>query len=1385
MGVGFGESVLTFMVGDLFLRCNMKNALALRGVRVYWAVMAALLLCTCNVMAQNHLPNPSYEVNTGCPTFVTQLANATPWEIPAGHGGSPDYIHVCGTNPWVQVPNNAFGSQMPATGDAYIGFCLYYQSFANFREYAYVPLTQPLVAGTTYRMEVNYSLADNSMFATDKLQFYFSNAAPTWPGGGMGPMTTLVPQTMIPTGTYLTDKVNWVAVGANYTAVGGETHVTIGNFLDDANTPTISVPGGNDAFCFIYLDDVSLVPINVATASADTSICPGTCAELWANGAGPYTWTTTTNPTPFATTDTVVVCPTVTTSYIVTGTSFIDTVTVTVLPPAPTVGLGNDTTICVGQSVVLNAGTQTGNTILWNPGGASTQTITVNASGEYEVVVSNVCGADSDSVVVTVAPLPVPALGADVELCAGASQVLNPGAGFAGYAWSTGSTASTITVSTSGTYSVTVTSGDGCEAADTVVVSVALPLSAVTSGVGVTCFGGSNGSAAVLATGTGPFDYVWSAPGNPTTAAIAGLAAGTYTVTVTDDYGCTTTAQVTISQPNAVVVTTFGTGESCPGRNDGVANATASGGVLPYNFQWSNGQSGQMIDSLSPGTYTVVVTDGNGCTSNGTYTVVAGIGVTVVTSGNPAFCEGEGGDTVFASAGGANGPFYYQWWCSATLGNCGLDSIFDNDPIANPTQSGWYYVQATDQTGCQSTPDSIYVTVLPKPIVDAGPDQFICGDSAPCVVLTPTISGAPGPYTPLWMPATGLNNPNIMNPCARPDTTTIYTLVVQGGNGCQSEFTTTDTLATVTVHVNPIPVADAGVDKDICLGDSVMLQAVGHGAGPVYDFEWSPSTGLNNPLIINPKASPPSTTTYTLVVWSNGCPSYGDPVQVRVHTQPTVDAGPARDLCYGDSVLIDAKAGGDSTASYSFLWWPAAGLDNPVLEDPTVSPGATGWYFVQATSNYGCGESLDSVLLSIRPTPVAEAGMNLQLCLGDSVQLQGSYSWATAETAPASQVQLNWVPGVNMSDPQVAQPWLVPTVSGVYALNATVGLCSTVDSVLVTVTPYPEITLTADTTVACEGDTIHLSAVGGIGGVIYTWSPAAGLGNPGSGETTALPDSSVTYTVIANESGCRDTASIDLRIIPQPKAEFLHSETHGCAPLPVHFTEVSGDGIFRTWFLGDGSAISNDNSFGHVFEVPGRYGVSLQVVGEGGCTGVSDTAWIEVAGAPVAAFVSDPEAPASLNLLEGIVHFENLTTGAVGYAWSLGDGNSSTAVSPVHTYRAEGTYYVTLTATSAEGCVSSVVHGPYVIVAPDLFIPNVFSPNGDGVNDVFLVEYLGSQPFQMDVFDRWGVRMYTSNHRVDGWDGRNGNGVAVPDGVYFYTVRVGDREYVGNVTVVR
>ncbi len=821
-----------------------------------------------------------------------------------------------------------------------------------------------------------------------------------------------------------------------------------------------------------------------------------------------------------------------------------------------------------------------------------------------------------------------------------------------------------------------------------------------------------------------------------------------------------------------------------------VTQLSAQGGQF---YDWSPGDylSDSTIASpfASPPvsiTYTVIVSDTNGCVDT------ASVDVNVTTyeaeAGPPvSFCEGSGGAQLIAGpVTGIPGPFWYQWWCDSTSTNCGLDSVFDDDPIALPTDTTTYYLQITDDNGCLSKIDSTVVNVLPAPIADAGPDVAICAQPAPGVVLSGSFSNAPGPFDFYWTPSTGLNDSLLLNPYSRPDTTTIYTLVGVSANGCSSSPTTVNPLATIIVTVNPEPIADAGPDIDICYGDTARLQGIASGAGPLYEFEWSPYRDLSDSSAANPYAFPSTTTEYILNVFSNGCPSVGDTITLTIHTIPTPDPGNTIELCLGETGQLDAFASGDSSASYTFQWSPFLGLNDPTLENPLVTPDTVTWYTVVATSSWGCASSPDSVLVNVLPTPIAEAGPNQQICSGDTLTLPGSYYYTT--TGPVtdpSLIYFSWNPASTLSDSTLNSPDAFPVQSTIYYLDVAYNNCRTTDSMIMVVIPPINPELVADTNVICSGDSIQLLASGGLGSVDYNWIPIDGLSDASIPNPMAAPITSTLYQVVQMESGCYDTAEVFIEVIPSPVASYLTSTREGCAPFQVSFLDNSSDVINYIWTFGDSSIVSNQPNALHTYDTPGEYYASLTVVNRGACSDIQDSILIRVFDPIIAEFSAIPGWPSQLDLPNGEVEFTDLSVQSSYWSWDFGDGITSAEMNPTHTYQQPGTYYVTLRVYSEEGCPSEVVHGPFVVVTPDLYIPNVFSPNGDNINDEFRVEYSGSQSFKLQIFDRWGLKHYETQNKEAGWKGTNLNGVLLPEGVYYYRIWIGDKDFAGPLTLVR
>ncbi|WP_421920184.1 hypothetical protein [Marinifilum sp.] len=441
----------------------------------------------------------------------------------------------------------------------------------------------------------------------------------------------------------------------------------------------------------------------------------------------------------------------------------------------PTVDLGMDQETCAGGSITLDAD-NTGSTYLWNTG-ASTQSITVSVSGNYSVAVTDANGCSAtDDVNVTVHPNPTVDLGMDQQTCAGGSITLDAGNTGSTYLWSNGSTSQSITVSTSGNYSVVVTDANGCSATDDVNVTVH-PNPTVDLGMDQeTCAGGS----ITLDAGNTGSTYLWNT--GASTQSITVSASGNYSVFVTDANGCSATDDVNVTvHPNPTVDLGMDQ-QTCAG-----GSITLDAGNTGSTYLWNTGASTQSIAVSTSGNYSVVVTDANGCSATDD--------VNVTVHPNPTVDLGMDQETC---AGGS---------ITLDAGNTGSTYLWSNGSTSQSitvSTSGNYSVFVTDANGCSAT-DDVNVTVHPNPTVDLGMDQQTCAGGS--ITLDAGNTGS----TYLW--SNGSTSQSITV-----STSGNYSVVVTDANGCSA----TDDV-NVTVHSNPT--VDLGMDQETCAGGSITLDA--------------------------------------------------------------------------------------------------------------------------------------------------------------------------------------------------------------------------------------------------------------------------------------------------------------------------------------------------------------------------------------------------------------------------------------------------------------------------------------------------------------------------------------------------------------------------------
>jgi len=516
----------------------------------------------------------------------------------------------------------------------------------------------------------------------------------------------------------------------------------------------------------------------------------------------------------------------------------------------PVVNIGPDITLCAGATANLNVNSMLfGSPVYsytWSNGVQTAANPIVPAvSTEFRVIsIDRYQCETSDTIQVTVNPLPIVGAGADQVVCTGTTVTLS-GSGAASYAWDNGVTDGTaFNPTATATYTVTGTDTNGCVNTDQMVVTVN-PLPPVSAGNDVViCLNDP-----VTLAGSGAANYVWD---NGVTDAVAfnPTATTTYTVTGTDANGCSNTDQVTVTVNPLPVVGAGNDAVIC--LNDPVTLA----GSGATNYTWDNGVTdGTAFNPTSTATYTITGTDANGCINSDQVTVTVNP-LPVVGAGNDAvICLND--PVILAGSGAAS----YVW-----------DNGITDATAFNPTATTTYTVTGTDANGCVNT-DQVTVTVNPLPVVGAGNDVVICLNGP----VTLTGSGA---TSYVWN--NGVTDGTAFNPTA----TATYTVTGTDVNGCVN----TDQ---VDVTVNPLPPVSAGNDVVICLNDPVTL--AGSGAA---NYVW------DNGGIDGVSFNPTTTTLYTVTgTDANGCVNT-DQVNVTVHPLPVVSAGADRAVCMTDPVTL-------------------------------------------------------------------------------------------------------------------------------------------------------------------------------------------------------------------------------------------------------------------------------------------------------------------------------------------------------------------------------------------------------------------------------------------------------------------------------------------------
>ena len=513
------------------------------------------------------------------------------------------------------------------------------------------------------------------------------------------------------------------------------------------------------------------------------------------------------------------------------------------------------------------------------------------------------------------------------------------------------------------------------------------------------------------------------------------------------------------------------------------------------------------------------------------------------------------------------------------------------------------------------------------------------------------------------------------------------------------------------------------------------------------------SGSLNVDTVQNPSHiySQPGSYTITLIV--ENCTHDADTIQQTIYIPPcSVSISLENDtICLGECIDLTATLDGGQ-GPFSIYW------DNNIVDTTlgpiTVCPTITTTYNVHVTDSLGHTDSASATVL-VMPNPSVYLGNDTVLCTGNLVldaQNNGAaYSWNNGSMSQS----------------------IVVDSSGLYWVQVALGICSDHDSINVSILSDQFNFLD---TILCQNDSLFLQV------------PDSTIWDNGSTGSILIQNTG-TYVATYSDSNCTVTDSIQV-LFYAPSADFIGFDTIGCQPLNVIFTDASytpyGSILSWNWNFGDGQFSSLQNPSNN-YNTAGQYSVSLEIETNHGCLdSITKPLYIQVNPEPSAIFTLEPEHSIKV---DETIQFSDLSIGATSWLWDFGDGHTSTDQNPTHSYSSYGTYIVTLTVQNQFGCSGTISYELHLNPDVQLYVPNAFTPNGDGVNDLFYPVGEGIEEIELQVFDRWGELIYISSSINESWDGTY-KGIPAKSDVYVWKIKVKDannkvRVLTGHINLIR
>ncbi|MFN8142839.1 MAG: PKD domain-containing protein [Bacteroidia bacterium] len=1187
----------------------------------------------------------------------------------------------------------------------------------------------------------------------------------------------------------------------SFTATGASTYQW--NPIGNTGASVLITPSANSTYTVIGTDANGCVNSDIVSVTVNpipvvnlypAFLCPGFSTTLDAGNTGStFSWSTGEFTQAITVTDSgnytvVVTSP--------NGCSALGSTQVTVgggLNAVP-----STTAVCAGQSATLNAGNP-GCTYSWSTGD-STQTITTNTAGTYYVTITDPNGC-SGSVVhnVVVNPLPVPAFTATLN-CLGTgttftNQSTISSGSIASYNWSFGDSYSAATANASHTYAsdgsytttLNLTSNAGCTASVAQSVQV-YPLPVASFSANTVCRLNPTTFTNTSSISSGSItNWSWNFGDNGTSSVQSPthtyVITNSYTTTliVTSDHGCQDTVSNSVSI-NGIPHAAFTVPDVCAQSTTQFSNASTTNTATMAGYQWNFGD-GNVSTANNPshsyvaeGTFTVqlIATTTAGCTDTATGTVTIHPLPEADFSVTPACANSPVG--ILNSSSVVSGSIANNYW---VFGDNSTSS--QNAPSHAYANDGNFTITliSTTDFGCRDTVQRT-VDVYPLPVANFVAQPVCQGAEVEFLDGSTISSGSVVSWTWDFADQTASTLEEPVHIYSNSGTYPVQ-LTVTSNNGCTS-------VSSNNVNIFPNPVASYSTNN-VCFGSANQFvnQSTVSG-GIAYTSSWDFSDGITSTLD-NPSHSfqnPGNYNVNLVITTANGCTD-------QVTQSLAVYIGPtpywtANDVCIGLPTQFTDQTISQDGAIAAWNWtFGDGGVSTE--RNPSHQYTNAGNYTVSltTTTTYGCYDDMQGDVEIFRS--IAPSIQSSNACEGAPVQFVNNTLNTTGGT-----VNYLWDlgNGVSSSDSVFNYVFTTPGVYDVTLVATTDHGCSSTDLRRVTIYEKPAVDFSGMDVCQGTATAFHNQSTINNGTISsYAWNfgdaQASTQANPS--HTYSTPGQYQVFLSAVSNQGCTNIDSTTVRVNPNPAVTFAGG-FQGCAPLGAIFNDnsvvTSGSIDGWLWNFGDGN-VSTDQHPTHYYQDGGQYNVTLTVVSDQGCqASYTQANAIRVYGRPLADFTIDQVVVDNLN---PTVQFTNLSQGFTSYQWQFGDGSfTSSTLNPIHTFQDTGSYSALLITVNSYGCRDTVQKTIEVRPHSTLFVPNCFTPNGDGKNDDFRPYYTQMKDIQVWIFDRWGL-LLTSWEGLNGsWDGYY-QGKKCQSDTYVYKIKgwgVDGKysEWVGHVSIV-